>query len=63
MTLADYVLQRALTVVEGEQKEALFNKVSSQLTGMKKSGSAYSKHLSASKIYSTVCKLTDDIHS
>ncbi|KAJ7582685.1 armadillo-type protein [Mycena floridula] len=46
---ANYVLQKALTVVEGEQKDALFAKVRSQLPGMRRSGGSYSKHVSSSE--------------
>lgn len=46
---ANYVLQRALTVAEGEQKEALINKVKPQLANMRRYSSAYSKHLSSSE--------------
>lgn len=45
----DYVLQRALTVVEGEQKEALISKIRPQLATMRRYSSAYSKHLISSK--------------
>lgn len=45
----DYVLQRALTVAEGEQKEQLISKVRPHLVNMRRYSSAYSKHLSASK--------------
>jgi hypothetical protein len=46
----DYVLQRALSVAEGEQKEALINKVRPQLANMRRYSSAYSKHLVSSAI-------------
>jgi pumilio RNA-binding family len=44
----DYVLQRALSVSEGEQKEALINKIRPQLANMRRYSSAYSKHLISS---------------
>jgi pumilio RNA-binding family len=44
----DYVLQRALRVVEGEQKEALLAEVRPLLVTMRRYSSAYSKHLLAS---------------
>ncbi|EIW85172.1 ARM repeat-containing protein [Coniophora puteana RWD-64-598 SS2] len=46
---ANYVLQRALTVAEGEQKEILANKIRPQLTAMRRYSSAYSKHLISSE--------------
>ncbi|KAG6814358.1 hypothetical protein H0H92_010944 [Tricholoma furcatifolium] len=45
---ANYVLQRAMVVAAGEQKEVLFNKVTPQLQSMRKHSSAYNKHLAAS---------------
>lgn len=47
-SLTDYVLQRALSVVEGEQKEQLILKIKPQLTTMRRYSSAYSKHLVSS---------------
>lgn len=47
-TLADYVLQRALTVADADQKELLISKVRPHLVNMRRYSSAYSKHLSAS---------------
>jgi pumilio RNA-binding family len=44
----DYVLQRALGVAEGEQKEALINAIRPQLTSMRRYSTAYSKHLTSS---------------
>ncbi|KAJ7449830.1 armadillo-type protein [Mycena latifolia] len=44
----NYVLQRALGVAEGEQKEALINAVRPQLTSMRRYSTAYSKHLTSS---------------
>lgn len=45
----DYVLQRALMLAEGEQREILISKVQPQLTTMRRYSSAYNKHLSSSK--------------
>ncbi|KDQ07951.1 hypothetical protein BOTBODRAFT_59683 [Botryobasidium botryosum FD-172 SS1] len=45
---ANYVLQRALTVVEGDQKEALIAKIRPYLVSMRRYSSAYSKHLISS---------------
>lgn len=45
----DYVLQRALSVAEGEQKELLINKIRPQLASMRRYSSAYSKHLISSE--------------
>jgi pumilio RNA-binding family len=47
-SLIDYVLQRALAVVDGEQKEALISKIRPQLMSMRRYSSAYSKHLISS---------------
>ncbi|KAF8654193.1 hypothetical protein AX16_003722 [Volvariella volvacea WC 439] len=44
---ANYVLQRALSVVEGEQRDILVGKVRPQLVSMRRYSSAYSKHLVA----------------
>ncbi|ETW85895.1 hypothetical protein HETIRDRAFT_471122 [Heterobasidion irregulare TC 32-1] len=44
---ANYVLQRALSVVEGDQKEELVSKIKPQLVSMRRYSSAYSKHLIA----------------
>ncbi|KAJ7172428.1 armadillo-type protein [Mycena filopes] len=43
----NYVLQRALGVAEGEQKEALINTVRPQLLNMRRYSTAYSKHLTS----------------
>lgn len=51
---ADYVLQRALSVVEGDQKEELVSKIKPQLVSMRRYSSAYSKHLIASKLCASV---------
>lgn len=47
--ILDYVLQRALSVVEGDQKETLVNKIKPQLVQLRKQTSHFSKHLLASK--------------
>ncbi|KAF8710888.1 ARM repeat-containing protein, partial [Rhizoctonia solani] len=44
---SDYVLQRALQVVEGEQRHVLVAKVKPQLANMRRYSSAYSKHLAS----------------
>ncbi|KAJ7109396.1 armadillo-type protein [Mycena epipterygia] len=44
----NYVLQRALGVAEGEQKETLINTVRPQLISMRRYSTAYSKHLTSS---------------
>ncbi|KDN49006.1 hypothetical protein RSAG8_02359, partial [Rhizoctonia solani AG-8 WAC10335] len=46
-SFANYVLQRALQVVEGEQRHVLFSKVKPQLANMRRYSSAYSKHLAS----------------
>jgi len=46
--LVDYVLQRALAVADGLQREALINEVRPQLAAMRRFSSAYSKHLLSS---------------
>ena len=46
--LIDYVLQRALTVVESEQEDVLISKIRPQLVTMRRYSSAYSKHLISS---------------
>lgn len=45
---ADYVLQRALSVSEGEQRELLISKIRPHLATMRRYSSAYSKHLLSS---------------
>jgi len=47
--LSDYVLQRALSVVDADQKDELINRVKPQLVSMRRYSSAYSKHLISSK--------------
>ncbi|KAG6866930.1 hypothetical protein C0991_003846 [Blastosporella zonata] len=49
---ANYVLQRAMIVAIGVQKEALFSKVTPQVQSMRRHSSAYSKHLAASQFSS-----------
>ncbi|KAF9053707.1 ARM repeat-containing protein [Hymenopellis radicata] len=46
---ANYVLQRALAVVDGHQKEQLSALIRPHLLNMRKHSSAYSKHLAASE--------------
>ncbi|KAJ7940588.1 ARM repeat-containing protein [Mycena leptocephala] len=46
----NYVLQRALGVAEGDQKEALINSVRPQLMNMRRYSTAYSKHLTSSEL-------------
>jgi hypothetical protein len=46
--VTDYVLQRALAVAEGQQKEDLINNVRPHLVTMRRYSSAYSKHLTSS---------------
>lgn len=46
---ANYVLQRALSLAEGEQRETLVSKVRPNLSSLRRYSSAYSKHLIASK--------------
>lgn len=53
--ILDYVLQRALSVVEGDQKEILVSKVRPQLVQLRKQTSHFSKHLLASKYTSSGC--------
>ena len=48
--LKDYVLQRAFTVVESEQKDVLISKIRPQLVTMRRYSSAYSKHLISSML-------------
>ncbi|KAJ7155945.1 armadillo-type protein [Mycena crocata] len=43
----NYVLQRALGVAEGDQKDALINTVRPQLISMRRTSTAYSKHLTS----------------
>ncbi|KAI0725121.1 ARM repeat-containing protein [Fomitopsis betulina] len=44
---ANYVLQRALTVVEGEQKQALIASIRPQLMNIRRYSSTFSKHLTS----------------
>lgn len=44
----DYVLQRALTVADQDQKDLLVSKIRPQLVSMRRYSSAYSKHLISS---------------
>jgi hypothetical protein len=45
----DYVLQRALTVVDGEQKDFFFNDVKSMLAVLRKSTTTYYRPLVSSR--------------
>ncbi|KAF9005672.1 armadillo-type protein [Cyathus striatus] len=47
--ITDYVLQRALVVSEGDQRELLYTKVKPQLAQMRKFATPYSKHLVSSE--------------
>ena len=49
LVLIDYVLQRALSVVENGQRELLIAKVRPQLATMRRYSNTYSKHLLSSK--------------
>jgi pumilio RNA-binding family len=55
--VTDYVLQRALSVAEGEQRELLIGKIRPQLTSMRRYSSAYSKHLISSELSNRYCML------
>jgi len=44
----DYVLQRALIIAEGEDKDALYSLVRPQLIAMRRFSNAYNKHLGSS---------------
>ncbi len=46
---SDYVLQRAVSVADQEQKRELISKIKPQLVSMRRYSSAYSKHLLSSK--------------
>lgn len=46
----DYVLQRALAVVEGNQRDVLISKIKPQLVSMRRYANAYTKHLNSSKL-------------
>jgi pumilio RNA-binding family len=45
----DYVLQRAVSVADQEQKRELISRIKPQLVSMRRYSSAYSKHLLSSK--------------
>ena len=49
MALADYVLQKALKVLEGTHLEALINAVRPHLTQMKRHAPTLAKHTNASE--------------
>lgn len=48
-SLKDYVLQRAVSVADPEQKRELISRIKPQLVSMRRYSSAYSKHLLSSK--------------
>ena len=52
----DYVLQRALSVAEGEQKETLIKRIRPHLINARRQGGTYGKHLIASEylLYETL---------
>lgn len=54
----DYVLQRALTVVESDQRESFFQQVKPVLTALRKSTTAYNRPLISSK--SIIYTITED---
>lgn len=56
---ANYVLQRALIVAEGEQKEVLIGKVAPLVASMRRYSSAYTKHLTS--IERLLERLADDM--
>lgn len=47
--MIDYVLQRALLVAEGDQREELFNTVRQQLVDTRRVSAVVSKHVVSSK--------------
>ena len=49
LVLQDYVLQRAVSVADPEQKRELISRIKPQLVSMRRYSSAYSKHLLSSK--------------
>jgi pumilio RNA-binding family len=55
ITLADYVLQKALKVLEGRQLEALINAVRPHLTQMRRHAPALAKHTNAGA-YSSITR-------
>jgi len=46
----DYVLQRAVSVADQEQKHELISRIKPQLVSMRRYSSAYSKHLLSSEL-------------
>jgi pumilio RNA-binding family len=44
----DYVLQRALTVADADQKDVLISRIKPQLASMRRYSSNYTKHLTSS---------------
>ena len=51
----DYVLQRALTVVESDQRESFFQQVKPVLAALRKSTTAYNRPLISSKLIYLFC--------
>lgn len=51
--MTDYVLQRALLVAEGDQREELFDTVRQQLVNTRRVSAVVSKHVVSSKPYTT----------
>ncbi|KZO95288.1 ARM repeat-containing protein [Calocera viscosa TUFC12733] len=59
---ANYVLQRALTVVEGDQLQALASRIRPHLGSMRKfTAGSFNKHLTASQSSATACLICADI--
>ncbi|KAF8189246.1 hypothetical protein K438DRAFT_1763983 [Mycena galopus ATCC 62051] len=58
---SDSVLQRALGVAEGDQKEALINTVRPQLLNMRRSSTAYSKHVTSIGVPAPVATIQIDL--
>lgn len=54
----DYVLQRAMVVAEGDQRDELLSKVRPQLNSMRRYSTAYSKHLTSSMLPSVLFCMT-----
>lgn len=50
----DYVLQRALTVAEGDQLDDLMAKIRPQLINLRRYSNNYAKHLAASESFGSV---------
>ncbi|KAI0374995.1 ARM repeat-containing protein [Pilatotrama ljubarskyi] len=58
-SFGNYVLQRALSVADADQKELLISKVKPNLANMRRYSSAYSKHLSASMLSTDLCPVVE----